>query len=634
MKIEYDLALALRFSIPRLPPTVGNLLLNQEEALRALDLPRGELIELFEHRFDRAALLSALRVFSNGQTLELRSLDGELTITQWRMANDGAAIVTHGGASLRFPHVALLGEDAVLRMRIFSDLVTKQSLPRIMEEKWHPVIEGGALSDEAFLRLEDEINDRPRAILRELLARIGAQDAQFDELVPRDETYYLGLIGLAEAPSSFSAFRRNWLAMARRQRAAQLRELLYASASLSIVDGSILTIAAKTLSDRNCKKLVQELIGEPDPLAHLAALQICVEQSPTADHVELAARASEQIFQVDTALMQNAGADYAAAQTITGAILGREQVLAGWSLFARRLASLLHASQLVRILARSAVERPAFHDQVERYFGSIARLAELMEGREAPVYFHRQLNPLYRHGLIVRGAFTALVGKQDRAFEPLREMLMDSIRNGQKNGLGAFYLVPGPLDELLPDWAGLTELNADALSQFLNSLESTQSVDVGTLVLSQLLLAYEVPTAERANFSKRLLDLVARVEIALLPAVTEGCLRLASRWRDKAFSDALLEAEYQRRQDAADAGQPVEPRLIIAAANCEANKTAWLNRLEMIANAFCQAQWSNTNFMTLVRALGWLGEIDHELRACLKNARSMAILAHNRVGGT
>lgn len=135
----------------------------------------------------------------------------------------------------------------------------------------------------------------------------------------------------------------------------------------------------------------------------------------------------------------------------------------------------------------------------------------------------------------------------------------------------------------------------------------------------------------RAVFSKRLIELVERVEIELLPAVLEACFRLAARWRDKGFSGELLEAEYRRRQAGKDADHPVEPRAIIAAANCEAVKSAWLKRIQMVANAICQAQLSDMSSARLVRALGRLGEIDPELRSHLKNARSMAILAHNKV---
>jgi hypothetical protein len=237
---EQELELVLRTAIPKLPETVGSLMLQDKEVLKALRFPTGVNIGVMDQRFDRGELLTALRQLANGSIPSLSSVDRQLTIADWEIADDGAAVGKSTRQAVRFPHVLLLSVDEQARGRVVANIASQGKLTREREEAWRTAVAGGPLEDTAFLAFEAELDEAPDAILRSIHEQVTDKSAELADLVPLEEGYYRRLLGVYPAPPTLAEFKMAWLKMTAKQKRPRIATLIEESAALAIVDAALI----------------------------------------------------------------------------------------------------------------------------------------------------------------------------------------------------------------------------------------------------------------------------------------------------------------------------------------------------------------------------------------------------------
>jgi hypothetical protein len=628
---EEETRLVLRSAIPDLPEAVRTFMLSDPVVLRAMGLPDGDFIRLWDKRFHRHELFDALRAVANGEPAKLASVDRKLEADESWLDDDGAGVLRSGQQAARFVNVALLCDDAVPRMAMLDTIVTTGEVSAAREAFWRQIVAAGPLDDPQLIALETELGESPEAAYRTMVQEITAGEARFDDLVPLEPGHYAGL--LATAPSDdLDSFMARWLEAAATLDATRLRRLLALSAPLSMLKGGLVAQASDNLSPSDRVSLVQHLQGAPDPFSVAAAFEIACRHYSNPEMAPLADAIAPRLFDKEDPLITRNAPALEALVAITTALTARYRTLTAWPLYARRLGRFVHASHLLRLFADANVDPAIFEDQAMRSFGPQARLADLCDIREVPVWQPHLFNMAMIHAMLIARATAAIAEiPEETRPEPWIKAGEQTLAALAGSEWALFLFSATPFSELHGDWNGLTQLDAEDVEAARSAFVAKDNLERSLSDLIKLSVSFEVPIESRHGLAMALPPFIESLEGTNFLFACEVVLQLAARWRDTVLSDAVVDLALQTADKARLVDAGAAPRLTMLAAAAEAEPPAWRKRAGNIAQSFAFAQKAGAPSINLMRALELLRDFEPQLGPELSSARSFTSLAFDRI---
>jgi len=626
-------ARALLFSIiPKLPESVSTIMLADPVVLTTLGLPTGDFVRIWNRRFSRPELFACLRNVANEVEAPLASADRDIEIEEAWLDEDGACVLRSGREAARFANVAVLSHDPDRRSSAINAIVASGEISSEREDKWRGAIAMGPLDDALFLALETELDASPEAAFRAMAHDIGEGSAKFNDLVPLDLNHYVGLLGLFPPPPTLAEFKTAWLTAAAALDNVRLFRLLKLSGPLSILPGGLVAQASDHLPATDRVTLAQFLEAAPDPFSIIAAFEIaCRHRADPAMQVigdELAPR----LFDRADPLIEAASPALASTLAITTTITARHRTLSDWPLYAKRLVRIIHASQLVRLFRTANVDPAIFEDEVTRSFAPQARLADLCDAREAPLWQSHHFVPALTHAIAMARVTAAIADLNETAVP--REWLTAGERalaGDVEDGWGLFLFAPSPLDELDEEWKGPTVLTPENAAESCQVLEAGEDLERSLSELIKISVAFEMPADRRNALGMALLVLLKRLEGTNFMFVGEIALQLAARWRDEALSDRIVGILLERARSDGLPDAAGAPRLTMLATAAVEDRELWLQRASNVAQQFAYAQKSGPSAIHLMRALDLLRDFEPDLGPRIASAKAYAVLAFDRL---
>lgn len=626
-------ARALLFhTIPKLPGAIRRIMLADPTVLTTLGLPTGDFIQIWNRRFSQPELFACLRNIANGVAAPLASVDHKIEVEEAWLDERGAGILRSGPETARFANVALLSDNLERRSSALAAIASSGEMSSDREALWRAASTRGPLDEEQYLALEAEMDASPESAFRTMADDIEDGSAKFDDLVPLDFNHYAGLLGLFPPPLTLAGFRTAWLAAAATLDSIRLLRLLKLSGPLSILSGGFVAQASDHLPGPDRVTLAHFLSAAPDPFSVVAAFEVACRHRADAAMEALADALAPRLLDRSDPLVEVASLSLAATLAITTALTARHRTLAGWPLYAKRLARILHASHLVRVFRTVSVDSAIFEDQIMRSFGPHARLADLCDAREAPLWQPSHFGPAAIHAIAMT-RMTAAISELDEADVPPAWLTAGeaALAGDVEAGWGLFLFAPTPLDELENEQKGLTVLSPENAEETCQVLESGEDLDRCLNELIKLSVAFDLPPDTRNAFGVALRPFLKRLEGANFMQVGEIALQLSARWRDEALSDQIIEILLERARgdglpDAAGA-----PRLAMLAAAAVENRALWLQRVGNLTQYFAYAQKSGVPSMNLMRALELLRDFEPDLGPTTASAKAYTLLAFERL---
>jgi hypothetical protein len=375
---------------------------------------------------------------------------------------------------------------------------------------------------------------------------------------------------------------------------------------------------------------VRQLAGFEDPFASLAAFQICCAHRQENELETIGAGLAEALFNPEC--MRVSGDDFSTAFVLTEAILGRHRILADWPAYGKRLATTLHASRLVRLLAESNVMRPTFGELVVNAYGVQARLVELFEGREAPFFQAQFLGPGYVHGIVVSTASASISAIPDPE-RPQTWVTAGStgMSKTQESQEAIFLFAPAPMEESDTQWSGLTLVAPENVDRFLDPLVPGEDPAFGLSQLFKLVVGFDLGSADQNRLADAVPPFLEGLAKDDLVNAAEFGLLLAARWRNTTMSDAIMDIFFKKHSEGPLADRTAIPRLILVAADAVEPKEKWLKRAAAVSMRFAFSVRDEVETVNFLRGSDILGELDPELGSAIANARSFGLLGYDRL---
>jgi hypothetical protein len=287
---------------------------------------------------------------------------------------------------------------------------------------------------------------------------------------------------------------------------------------------------------------------------------------------------------------------------------------------------------LLRLFVDATVDPAIFEDQVMQSFMPQAQLADLCDGREAPVWKPQYFNPTSIHAVMVARATAAIaeIGEADRPDSWLRAG-EQALAADVETGWGLFFFAATPFSELGADWPGLTLWTSEDAEESRAALQAGDDVERSISDLFKMSIAFEIPTVLRSSFAAALPPFIEKLENADLLVAFDIVLQLAARWRDLQLSDSIVDIALSIAREKGLMDAAAAPRLIMLAAAAESDRSLWLRRVGNLAQSFAFAQKAGPPSINLMRALELLRDFEPDLGPTMASARSYTSLAYDRL---
>lgn len=629
---EEEARLLLHSVLPKLPEAIRGVMLADSTVLSTLGLPTGDFIRLWNRRFNRPDLFACLRNLANSAAAPLASADGGLQVEEAWLDEEGAGVLRVGPDAARFVNVAVLSDELDQRQQGIDAIIANGEMSAEREGMWRAAIGIAPLDDALFLALETELGASPEAAYRAMHHDIDEGSARFDDLVPLDLNHYAGLLGLHPPPPTLAEFKVAWLEHAAALDINRLMRLLKLSGPLSVLSEALVAQASDPLPARDRLALVKFLEAAPDPFSVVAAFEIACRHRADAEMQSIADRLTPRLFDRADPIIELAGMALASTAAITTALTARHRTLAALPLYAKRLARIVHSSQLLRLFRSANVDPSIFHDEVMRSFVPQARLADLSDAREAPVFQGHHLAPALIHATVA-SRVTEAFARIEEAERPAEWVKAGeaAVASDVDAGWGLFLFSPSPFDEFEQGWKGLSILPADGVEETRLALESGADPERCMSDLLKMSIAFEVAPGQRDGLAEVLPPFIKAQEATNFMIASEIALQLAARWRSEALCDRILDMLLDRARGEGLPDSAAAPRFTMLAAAAVEDRALWLKRAGNVAQHFAYVQKPGPPSINLMRALDLLRDFEPELGPALASAKSFTVLSFDRL---
>lgn len=616
-------------AIQKLPEAVGSAMLRDPEILAALGLPSGDFVQIWDKRFEREALIAGLRALVNGEPFKLASHDGSINIDAGRI-EDGAGILCHTDNDVRFANIGVLANDPAQRDAALDRITSTGEMSASREGMWRAAAGIGPYDVSMFLALEDEIHASPEAALRAMRQDIENGGATFEGLVPLEAGHYAGLLGDIRLPDNLDAYRTDWLAMAQTLDPVRLKRLLRIAGPMTAMRSGLVAEASDGLPSEERTDLANFLASRADPFSVAAAMEIVCRNLYDERLRSLGDTLVPRLCDPEDPLILLAAPALDATHALTVALTARNRVFAGWPLYAKKLARLMHAGHLLGVFQSASVDPADFAHEVGTRFGPQARVAELCDLYQAPYYQPHHFSPQLVHAMMLDRLTSALARlDEDKRPQAWLDTAEKSIQANIDAGRGLFLFAAGPLDELEAGWSGLHYLSEENAAETLAILETDSEAENLLSELFKLSLAFDAPLEHRLATGEAIMRLLPGLDPTQYLIAAEIGLQLSARWRDTDLADRLIDELVARAENAGLVDHGSAPRLILLSAAATADRESWLSRAANCARVFANRQKDGRASLNLLRAINLLGDFEPDLSHSLAPAKGNAVLVYD-----
>ena len=618
-------------TLQKLPQSLSQPLLRIPDLLSKIGLATDDTVRIFDTRVLRDHLLEALQAIADGETPDLSSHKGLKVSDAIRLNSDGSAEIIKGNKGARFSNVALLGKDKPARQKCLTLLFADGRFEAHREAHWRRVINKRPVTHTEYLALETELQNHAEVELSEISNDLVEESATIDILARATPAYLLDLVGLTKLPDHLLDFQKSWLDEAKQLKGRHLARRLRLAAPIAILGGNLIGEAALGLPAKERWTLFEYLVSSPDPLSVLAALEIACCNHANGKAITRATKALSLLWKPDSKIFRQGVGDVHITYVAATACWSKERTLHDWPLYAQRLAKLLHAAHIARILDQHNVERPDLHERVLGAFQYRARLSD---------YRDLQIEPYWQAIYLQASTLTAEIFR--RSVEAVQS-IPDDLRPSNWTDLGAGMMkylddkqanlmlwAATQFSPFLESWNGLTELdeeNVDNVFEILNGTDPAAWLDR----MFKLQVSFEIPQLRRGDYRRRVTEIVETLNGEQFIHAVEMNLHIAARWRDAGLSDDLINIVFRRFKDDDVHLRSSLARQILLASACEASEENWLERLRVMTTSFARIYPERQRIEAYRESLMVIAGMSEKLAQTVAPALSMASLIDNEI---
>ncbi|HEV7290458.1 hypothetical protein [Sphingomonas sp.] len=616
--------------LQKMPESISSVILADEAARRDLALPVEESIRIFDRRFSRRAVFDALHEVANGRKAELSSSEGKLTVDESSLRDDGSAILVAGGEGARFRNVGLMSDEAAVRSRTLAALLLDEDLSEEEERGIRAAVDAGPIGEDALSDLETLVKATPKAVYRNLVGG-SDDDVRFDELVPGDREFFKKLLG-SEPPATLGAYRGEWLVAAASLDPVRRARWIALTTPIAILKGDLIVPVVKDLDREVRLRLARFLSGAADPFSQVAAVQIAVAEHSDEDFRavgdELIPRLLDRSHERTAASLSF----LSSATVLTGAVTARRRILDGWPVYAKRLATHLHASLIVRTFGIERIDVEDMQRMVGRSLTQNHRLVELCDARSVPHNLWSAPSAERIHSAVVSRVIQALdlIPENDRPSNWIEaiDKVVETITSGPER---LPHMAPGPFDPFEDDWSGLIELDKKSAEELVTRMIAKEVPQHTVSDIYNLVVAFDLGSEERGAVSQKLPDFLETLPDDGFTVAVDFALQLAARWKMSQLGERLIDMSLARARSDGLKNLSAGPTFSLLAAASNTDPEVWSHKTGEYMSGFAFALRPGPAIRNMIAAIDLIGDFSPALQPALTSARSFAMLALDEV---
>ena len=614
----------------RMPEPIVQLLLNDPAIRGELALPVEESVIMFDERFAYADLFLALRSAANGASVTLRSMNRAIAIDRATLEPDGSAVLSVGEQGARFAAVGLLSDNGTVRARTLEAILAQEDFDAAGEATLRAAVASGPFDADQLRELEMRIDATPKAFYRGLHEMTG-EGVPFDVLVPTDRALFEQLLGMSP-PATLGAYRDASLAQVAALDPIRRARQLALAAPLAAIECSLAATGAAGLDAKERRHLARFLAGAADPLSRVAAVQLAAADVGNDELRALGTDLIRDLLDPEHPVTNKSLAFLSAMLILTGTATARQQTLAGWPIYARRLACYLHASLLVRTFGNGRMDGHAIARLVSDPMAPTYRLTELLDARDAPWGLWSAPAPERLHALVATRVIEAVHAIPEPARPPEWTELVDgALERISARPETIVYMAPSPFDPFEDDWSGFSALEPEAVDEIMGRMKAGTDHDAILNDLMRLVIAFDIAESRREELAGHLPKLLVALPNETFAGAADMVLQLAARWALSELAEQVVNLSLTRATEGRLGDIGAGPRFSLLGAASYRNEETWRRKAGEYLNGFAFSLPPGVANTNLLAALGLIGDFAPGLRPTIQSARSFAILARNDV---
>ncbi|QGN54075.1 hypothetical protein [Novosphingobium sp. Gsoil 351] len=525
-----------RWMIAHLPQFVRDKLLQDVVVREAIG--RRATVNVDGARIEQEQLTAFLTAALSGSSAELRDSGGELIADRFEVADDGTVCIMREERRLRFAHSGLHSPQAAVRTEALRDLLSTRTLAPEREARWRAIAVAGPLNSTHFQQLAEDARSSAQGFVDQMIAAMGKEDFEFQELADLPSLHYESLVGLAAEDGTVDMMVSS-LAAARRQGMDPTVSAI-ASAVLAVVPGFELGSFVPLPDAATAAALAKALIEQGDLFSQLAAFELICAHIHDPD----CRAVGDELFAALWSADGNASAlaeDFCTAAILTTVVTRWQTPIRGWPLPRRRLAVLAHAGLICRVFRHYQIERPTLLEHVRRGFGPQFTISALLDRSEDPTWSDTWHIPdAVEANLLSR--FDQLLDTIDEADRPRDWLDAIAARADRLDERGMKFLLylPGPIDGLSQKGRRKPQFSVDDTQVLLSRLTEEPSLALAD-VLFKIAIGFARPETDVVPIVEAILTHVQTAVGETREAYHQAGMQLALSWKLTDLADKLAE---------------------------------------------------------------------------------------------
>ena len=611
-----DLAL---FMFRRVPESLANALLQDEEVREALGVGGVMPLDIAGHRVDRPDLFAFLRAGHSGEEAVLRDRDGKVIAKTAEKLDDDTIRVTIGKQHIRFEHSGLFSGDETVRTDAMRELLSRRTMAIETEKRWLERAKAAPLSDDEFFEVSRAAEQTPQGFVDDVADELTSENFAIADLVPSSEAYFENLVPGHEGGSLTKMFRA--ARASEKGRVARV-DALIAAGPLAMSPDFDAAQMVKGISREQQVHCCEVLIAAGDPFSLLAAFQIICAglRSPKLRALgdKLIDIAWREIGSLDPRLT-----DFHSGAIVTSAAVLERGDLQDWPLERRRLATFVHAGHIARVLGQFEVQRDELLNRTLEAFGPYHQLGGALDQRLSIGWETGLLTAKAIKAYLLR-RFSAVLTEVEEEKRPTEwvERLEARIAEFDSPADKLLLILPGPVDEFTGHMPARPAMDADDYADFLKMLDKADPIPASNLAYLYPMALTLPEGADSERLKAILIGKLDQLEGNDLDQSVQIVLLLAWRWR----LPELAKAIFHRFACSKNIATTVLNWAIMASA-AEAEPAARQAMLEELSLGAALLSPAKLDPEALARSLAAIVNAAPELAGALAKARSAATLA-------
>ena len=193
------------------PPLIRKTLLEESGFREEYDLNTNAVISFSDSGvfFQRSDLFEAARkMYSEKSKIEVSDKDGQKWVLDYTNEDEELSGVTlsRGNQDLHLEDFNLFSPNRNIRLSYLDKVSSDFNLPNNAQDKWHEILKSRALHDEEVQAFNNELNDTPVHIARQIIRDLENGRNKICTFVPPSERYFRRLVGEYDGSTSIEDY--------------------------------------------------------------------------------------------------------------------------------------------------------------------------------------------------------------------------------------------------------------------------------------------------------------------------------------------------------------------------------------------------------------------------------------------